>query len=93
MYWCKLVVFGQSRCILAKVVVVRANWLYLGKVIVFGKSCSIQARCFYYVKVVVFGQSCCFLAKVVLIRSNWLYMGKIGSILVCSLYMVKVGCF
>ena len=45
----KVVVFGQSGCIRANVVVLGKKWLYSGKVVVFGKSCCIR------VKVVVFG--------------------------------------
>ena len=48
--WEKIVVFVQSGCVRAKVVVSGQNWLYSGKVVVFEQSRCILA------KPVVFGQ-------------------------------------
>ena len=59
-----MVVFGQSGCVRAKVVVIGQRWLYSGK------NCCIRA------KVVVFGQSGCICAKVVLIEKKWLFSDK-----------------
>ena len=55
-----MVVFGQSDCIRAEVVVFLLKWLYSGKVDIFGQGGCIRT------KVVVFGQNCCVRAKVVL---------------------------
>ena len=49
----KVVVFGKSDCIRAKVVVIEQMWLYSGKVVVFGQSGFVR------VKVDVFEQKCC----------------------------------
>ena len=46
-----MVVFGQSGCILAKVLEFGQIWLYSGKNVVFGQGCYIRA------KVVLFEQS------------------------------------
>ena len=49
-----MVVFGQSGCIRAKMVVIKQKWLYLGKSgSISGKSSCIRA------KVVLFGESGC----------------------------------
>ena len=67
----KVVVFGQSGCIWAKVAVFRQKWLYLGK------------SGFIRVKVVVIGQSSCIwqnllsLGKAVVFRKKWFYSGKV----------------
>ena len=67
----KVVVFGQSGCILVKSGCIRARWFYSGKVVVFGqkwlysgKSGYIPQKWFYLGKVVVFGRQCCIRAKV-----------------------------
>ena len=49
---------------LDKIGCIRANWLYLGKVVVIG-----QIRC-SWAKLVVFGQNGC-------IRARWLYSSKV----------------
>ena len=74
---------GKSGCIRVKEVVfrqigcIRANWLYSGKLVVFGQCGRIRA------KVVVFGQkwflsgkSGCIRDKSGCIRENWLYSVK-----------------
>ena len=78
MYSGKVVVFGQSGCILeswlnsTELVIFGQNWLYSGKVVVFGQSGCIWA------KVVVFGQDGCIWEKLVLVGhiafrlSKWL---------------------
>ena len=80
-----MVVFEQSGCIWAKVVVFwqgvcyLAKWLYSGKVDVIGQcgcnraSICIRAKWLYSGNVVVFRQSGCTLAK-------WMYSGKIARL-------------
>ena len=65
-----MIVFGQSDCIRAKVVVFRQKWLYSVKVVVFYLFGSIRA------KVVLIGQSGCIRAKAVVFRQKWLYSVK-----------------
>ena len=61
--------FGQKSCILVKVDVVgqicciRAKWLYLGKMVVFGQNGSNCANLLYSGKLVVIGQRGCIWAK------------------------------
>ena len=66
-----MVLFGQSGCISAKVVVIVQKWLYSGKVDVIGQSGFNRS------KGVLFGQSGCISAKVVVIVQKWLYSGKV----------------
>ena len=68
--------FGKRGCI-------RANWLYSGKVVVFGHLGCLRAKVivfeqsgFIRAKVDVFEQKCCNRAKV-LVFGNWLYFGKV----------------
>ena len=65
LYLDKVVVFGQSGCIRAKVVVFGQK-LYSGKVVVFWQ------KWLYSGKVVVLGEKGC-------IRVNWLYSGSVVS--------------
>ena len=82
-----MVVFGQSGCIRAKVVVFWQKWLYSKR------SDCIRA------KVVAFGQSGCIRAKVVVLGQKWLYSGKVlyseksGCILEKWLYSWRVVVF
>ena len=55
-----MLVFGESGCIKCISGCIRANWLYSGKVVVFGQRGGIRE------KVVVFGQGG-------YIRAKWLY--------------------
>ena len=76
-----MVVFRESACIRAKVVVFGQKWLYSGLQIVF-----VQNR-FYSGKVVVFRESGCIRAKVVVFGQRWLYSGKVvvfGEKWMCS---------
>ena len=72
-----MVVFG-------KVVEVGRNWLYSGKIVVFGQSGCIRAMRLYWGKVVVFGKMWLYSGKVVVfrqsccIRAKWLHSGKSG---------------
>ena len=79
-----MVVFGQSCCIWAKVVLIGQNWLYSGKsgsnrakVVLFDK------KWLFLGKVVAFRQSGSSQAKVFVlqqsgcIRAKWLYLGKV----------------
>ena len=73
LYLGKMVVFGKSGSILAKVVVfgqgscIRAKWLYLGRVVVF------EHMWLYLDKVFVFGQKLLYFGKSCYIRSRWWY--------------------
>ena len=51
-----MVAFGQSGCILAKVIVFAKKGLYLGKVVVFVKVVSFGLTWLFSWKVVLFGQ-------------------------------------
>ena len=72
-----MVVFGQSDCFPANVVVFGQKWLYLNesgryavKVLVFGQGGSSPAKWFFRAIVVVFGQNGCIWAKVVVFGEN-----------------------
>ena len=52
-----MVIFWQSGCTRAKVVVIGQKWLYLGK------SCCIRAKWLYSGKVVILGQNWLYLGK------------------------------
>ena len=79
MYSGKIVVFWQSGCIRAKVVL-------FGKVVVF------EQKLLYSDKVVVFGQSGCIFAKVVLFGLKWLCWGKSGCIRAKMVVFGQSGC-
>ena len=82
----KVVVFGQSSLIRAKVVVFGLKWLYSGK------SGCIRA------KVVVFGQKLLYFGKVVVFVEKLLYSGKVdvfgenGCVWAIWLCSVKSSC-
>ena len=61
----KMVVFRQSGCFRAEIVLIGQKWSYLGK------SCCIQAKWLYSVK------SGCILSKVVVFGQKLLYSGKL----------------
>ena len=60
----KLMLFGQSCCISATVVLFAKKWLYSGK------SSSIRAISCIWEKIVVFGQGGCMLEKVFVFGQN-----------------------
>ena len=64
-----MVVFGQSGCIRAKVVV-------LGHIGCIPAKCFLSARWFYLGKVVVIGQNRVYSGKSGSIRRKWLYSDK-----------------
>ena len=73
----KMVVFGQSSCIWAKVVLLGKNWLYSGKsgsnrakVVLFGQ------KWLFSDKVVALGQSGSNLAKVVVFQQSGCILAK-----------------
>ena len=77
LYSDKVVAVGQIGCI-RQGGCIRANKLFSGKVVAFGKKWLYFAKsgC-TRAKVVVFGQCECFLAKVVVLGQNWLYSDKV----------------
>ena len=105
LYSGKVVVFGQSGCIWAKVDVFEQISCISAKLVVFGQNDWIWAKWFYLEKVVVFGQWGFIWSKVVVfvqivcILHNWLYLGKVvvfgqgGSVRAKLLYSDKVVVF
>ena len=68
-----MVVFGQ-------------NWLYLGKVFVFGRNCCTRAKWLYLDK------KGCIRVKVVVKGQKWLYSDKSGCIRVIVVVFGQSGC-
>ena len=66
----KVVVFGQSCCIRAKVVVFGQKWLYSSQMVVFGQ------KSLYSGKMVLFGQKWLYSGKLVVSGQNWYYLRK-----------------
>ena len=80
MYSGKVVAFGQSGCILVKVVVIGYKWLYSGEVVVIVLSGSSPSELVVIVKVVVLGQNGCSRAKVVVFPQSGYDLAKKGCI-------------
>ena len=60
--------------------------------VVFGPTCSVQAKVVGIGKVVVFGQKCLYSDKNGYIRAKYLYSGKSGCIWAKWFYLGKSGC-
>ena len=85
-----MLVFGQSGCIRAKVIVFVLKWLYLGKggiirqmFLCSCKSCCLgtkvvvlRKKCLYSGKVVVFGRKWLYSSRVDVVGQKWLYSAK-----------------
>ena len=72
---------GQSGCVPGKRGSIRAKWLFLGKVVVFGR------KCFFC------GQSGCIRETIVLFPAKWLYLGKVVVFVQGGCYRGKVVLF
>ena len=66
-----MVVFGQNYCI-------PANWLFLVKVVLFGKSGCIRAKMLYSNKSGCIRKKLLYSGKSGIIRLKWLYSGESG---------------
>ena len=99
-----MVVVGQKVVVFEKKgICIYSNWLYFGKLVVFGeggciwsedgciwaKGDCIWSECFYLGKLVLFRQGGCIWAKGGCIWSNWFYLGKVVAFGKRWLYLGK----